>query len=249
MKSLIGMTLIALTLTATANAQTATPCRWEHSYCHDNFEKSDALEALNKIEGNIDEANSDLRVIEEAVLKNSLNFEPAVGNFVYLLRKVGGAKYTTDIQQTFTQLSQYPHGQMQLAEITEAFSKIYDIELHINDARVGMEKIMELKNQSHVRFHHSVKLYLKLLRLLGGNTATNEVVTAFSAISTYANQFQIDYLYQTFEESFRSDSNFKAALAIFHLEIDGAKSSNMEATKKNYAKIIELLDDGTDEQE
>lgn len=253
MKSLIGITLIALTLTATAKAQTqgVTPCRWEHSYCHNNFERSDAFEALYRIEGNVDQANADLRVIEEAVKKNSLNFEPAVGNFIFLLRKVGGAKYSADIQQTFTQLSQYTHGHVQLADITEAFWKIYDIELRIEDTRVGMQKIMELKEQSQrpVKFHESVKLYLNLLRMFGGNTATADVGTAFSAIGSYVGRYQLDFLYQTFGESYHSYAEFEDTLATFHLAMNGAKSGDIENTKENYLKVLKLLDDGTDEQE
>lgn len=252
MKSLIGLTLVALTLTATAKAQTQglTPCRWEHSYCHNNFERSDAFEALYRIEGNVDQAHADLRVIEEAVKKNSLNFEPAVGNFIFLLRKVGGAKYSADIQQTFTQLSQYTHGHVQLADITEAFWKIYNIELRIDHTRVGMKKIMALKEQSEdqVKFYQSVELYLNLLRMLGGNTATADVGTALSAIGSYSDRYQLDYLYQTFGEIYHSYAEFEDALASFHLTMNGAKSSEVENAKESYMKVLKLLDDGTDEQ-
>jgi hypothetical protein len=241
MKTLILMSLAAITISGTAHAR-GEHCRSLDNSCQQNYRKADAFKVLLDYEGYAPDANSDLRVVEQAVQQYRIGFEPAMGNFLYLFNKLGGASQTPTIQSTFTNLLKYTGSYVSLAEVVDAFIAIYDAEGYVPDANSGLATVFDLTKKSRVRLNDSLNLYLDVFHLVGGASQTPVVQSTFNTISSYANEFRIYELLETYKDLYEAEGYVPDATSNLHLIIKGArKCGSLQEAKEEFLSLFRSL--------
>lgn len=241
MKTLILISLAAITLSGTAHAR-GGHCRSQDNSCQQNYRKADAFKVLYDIEGTTDDANSDLRVIEQVNQQYRIGFEPAVGNFIYLLDVLGGRSATADTHYVFQELARMTGNRLGLAELIDVFTDLYQIEGTKEDAMTGVNTAYAFSSKSRAPLAVGIRLYTDILNLLGGRSATAYTNTVFPVITQNTRDFRIHELYETFAELYVIEGEVQQAISDFDLVIRGAlKCGSLREANEEFLSILNSL--------
>jgi hypothetical protein len=241
MKTLILASLISMTISGTAHAY-GEHCRSQDNSCQQNYRKSEAFKILYDIEGTTDEANSDLRVIEQVNQQYRIGFEPAVGNFIYLLDVLGGRSGTVETQRIYPELARMTGNRLGLAELVDVFTDLYRIEGTTEEALKGVKTAHAFSSKERAPLAVGVRLYTDILYLLCGRSGTVEAGRVFPVVTQNTRDFRVTELYETFADLYLIEGEVQQAIQNFELVIRGAlKCGSLREAREEFISLLNSL--------
>lgn len=241
MKTLILITLATMTISGTAYAR-GEHCRSQDNSCQQNYRKADAFKVLYEIEGNPNDATANLNVIEQANQKYRLGFEPAVGNFIYLLNVLGGMRATIETQSIFSELASMTGNRLGLAELVDAFTDLYHIEGSHPDSMQGLRAAYAFSVKERAPFAVGARLYTDILNLLGGMRATTDALPAFAIIAPNTRDFRARELFEAFQEIYFVEGSVQDTTENFKLVVRAAiKCGSLYEAKEEFLSLLNSL--------
>ncbi|RYZ75866.1 MAG: hypothetical protein EOP05_06695 [Proteobacteria bacterium] len=238
MKAQLLAALLMLT-TGLSLAQAGERCGEDSNrVCNQFVSRFEMLKRLNAIEGDMDQAQEDLALIESINGQTRSGLENTTENFLYVLNMIGGSTKTSEAQRAFNIIASKVEARQSLYKVTTVFGELYrtegDVEQTIEDLN-----LITAAAKNGLGLREATNQFLTILQTVGGSTKTSEAQRIFGFLLEDSIATSSSALTRAFNAVYSAEGDIDQTLEDLELIRKAAKKcGSLEIATQDFLDVL-----------